>query len=108
MIPKIAHSNRKISEKETKQLDEMVNGSREEYSHFWKHILDEFETNMSIQHALLEEQFKAELSKIKFKGEITPEKVKRHGFKYIHHEGVGTYITKNGVRVTDVFFKPII
>jgi len=57
------------------------------------------------QSKLLEEQFKHELSKIRFRGEITKEKVKRHGFKFIIQEGVGQYITKNGVRVTDIFFK---
>lgn len=54
----------------------------------------------------LDRQLKRELDKIKFRGEITPKKVKRHGFQLVSQQNVGTYITKNGVRVTDIFFKP--
>lgn len=95
----------KLTDNEIKHLGEMVNGRCEVNSLFWKSVFDDFEKSISIQYELLDEQFKAELSKIKFRGEITPEKVKRHGFKFIHHEGVGTYITRNSIRVTDIFFK---
>lgn len=54
----------------------------------------------------LDRQLKRELDKIKFRGDITPKKVKRRGFQLVSEKNVGTYITKNGVRVTDIFFRP--
>lgn len=59
--------------------------------------LDEYRT--------FDKQVERELAKIKFRGGITPQKVKRHGFKVVHQQGVGLYLTKNGVRVTDIFMR---
>ena len=56
------------------------------------------------EYAKFDEQVVREVSKIKWRGEITPAKLKRHGFKVISQQGVGRYMTKNGVRVTDIFF----
>ena len=92
---------------EQKMLDDMLNSPATDNK---KELHDLIFTDVSEfiknQNRMLDEQFKKELSKIKFRGEITPQKIKRHGFLFVHQTGVGTYITKNGVRVTDIFFKP--
>jgi hypothetical protein len=92
---------------EQKMLDDMLNGpvidNRKKLQAL---IFTDVTDFMHNQSKLLDDQFKKELSKIKFRGEITRKKLKRHGFLLVHQTGVGTYITKNGVRVTDIFFKP--
>jgi hypothetical protein len=75
-----------------------------------KGIYEDVKKDLDTFYEALDFQFKLVYDKAIadgiIKGKPTPTKFKRAGYVVCHHEGVGSYITRNGERVSEIVNVP--